>query len=514
MKVHDLFEMRQLPVERFEITINGHYSSKVYPKSVTPYKDLVFFMAKNDREKFLYIASPDKKDEIFNSFDGREEESMDNYFLKKCLLNHANVLALQRIFPFTRPVLIGIQNSFGFGDRLGLANAGHLQSLSGSNFRPVLAQQSIRELIRTQRQPEEVLDAAVWAVMQEGYRDGFGADADHLKTTNDIDRMVEAGFTMFTIDPGDHVDNQADHLKPAEMEKRLIELPWKILDDSLHSMEVRYLGQKFDISPDLQLQPEKTDLHQALVKYGKALSHIKTMADHLEIEYSHRPHEIEVSVDETESVTTPFEHFFIANELMRLGITFISLAPRFIGSFEKGIDYKGDIDIFRKEYSKHLQIAEYFGTYKISLHSGSDKFSVYRVIGLFHKGHIHVKTAGTSYLEALRVLAAKEPDFFRQILDFSKGLYETEKKSYHVSADLSRVPARNELNNEDLLNLFNNDDARQVLHVTFGRVLTEKDAQGNYLFRDRILNDLNTYEDTYDKFLREHFRNHLEPFRP
>jgi hypothetical protein len=513
MKVHELFKMKQLPAEMFEIELTDDATTKVYPRSVIKFKDVLFFIAKTGREKFLYLTSPDSRNDTFDSFDGTVEIIPDNYYLKKCFLNHTNVLAVQKIFPFTRPVLIGIQNSFGFGDRLGLANTGHLQSLSGSNFRPVLAQQSIRELTRTQRQPEEVMDAAVWAVMQEGYQEGFGADADHLKTTDDIDRMVEAGFTMFTIDPGDHVDNQADHLKPAEMEKRLIDLPWKILDDSLHSMEVRYLGQKFDISSDLQLQPEKTDLHQALVKYGKALSHIKTMTDHLETKYSHHPHEIEVSVDETESVTTPFEHFFIANELMRLGVTFISLAPRFIGSFEKGIDYKGDIDIFRKEYSKHLQIAEYFGTYKISLHSGSDKFSVYRVIGSFQEGHIHVKTAGTSYLEALRVLAAKEPDFFRQILDFSKQLYEIEKKSYHVSADQSRVPDGKELNNKDLLNLFNNDDARQVLHVTFGRVLTEKDAEGNYMFLDRILDDLKTYEDTYDQFLREHFRKHLEPFR-
>jgi tagaturonate epimerase len=513
MKVHELFRMKQLPAEMFEIELTDGATTKVHPRSIIKFKDVLFFIAKTGREKFLYLSSPDNRNEIFDSFDGMAEVGLDNYNLKKCMLNHANVLAIQKIFTFTRPVLIGIQNSFGFGDRLGLANAGHLQSLSGSNFRPVLAQQSIRELTRTQRQPEEVMDAAVWAVMQEGYQEGFGADADHLKTTEDIDRMVRAGYTMFTIDPGDHVDNRSDHLKPAEMEKKLIEIPWKNLDDSLHSMEIRYLEQKFDISSDLQLHPEKTDLHQALVKYGKALSHIKTMANHLQTKHTQHPHEIEVSVDETESVTTPFEHFFIANELMRLGIDFISLAPRFIGSFEKGIDYKGDIEIFRKEYAKHLQITRYFGTYKISLHSGSDKFSVYRVIGSFQEGHIHVKTAGTSYLEALRVIAAKVPDFFRQILDFSKELYETEKKSYHVSVDLSRVPDGKDLNNKNLLNLFNNDDARQVLHVTFGRVLTEKDAEGNYMFRVRILDDLKTYEDTYNQFLREHFRKHLEPFR-
>ena len=110
-------------------------------------------------------------------------------------------------------------------------------------------------------------------------------------------------------------------------------------------------------------------------------------------------------------------HYFFANELTRLGVKYVSLAPRFIGAFEKGIDYKGDLDVFKTEYQKHLSIVRHFGNYKISLHSGSDKFSVYKVIGSLHEALTHVKTAGTSYLEALRVVAAKQPDFFREILD-------------------------------------------------------------------------------------------------
>jgi hypothetical protein len=128
-------------------------------------------------------------------------------------------------------------------------------------------------------------------------------------------------------------------------------------------------------------------------------------------------------------------------------------------------------------------------------------------------GHIHVKTAGTSYLEALRVLAARVPDFFRQILDFSHDLYEIEKNSYDVSADLSRVPYGKDLSDKDLMELFNNDDARQVMHVTFGKVLTEKEQDGDYLFRAKILEYLKTFEETYDLFLIEHFRKHFEPFQ-
>src|SRR5688500_20238577 len=83
--------------------------------------------------------------------------------------------------------------------------------------------------------------------------------------------------------------------------------------------------------------------------------------------------DFEVSVDETDSPTTPLEHFFIANELTRLGVKFTSLAPRFIGRFEKGVDYIGDLNALDVELEKHAAVTAHFGTYKLSLHSRSDK---------------------------------------------------------------------------------------------------------------------------------------------
>jgi tagaturonate epimerase len=234
--------------------------------------------------------------------------------------------------------------------------------------------------------------------------------------------------------------------------------------------------------------------------------------DHLKLNYPGYDSEVEVSVDETDSVTTPFEHFFIASELNRLGVKFVSLAPRFIGSFEKGIDYKGDLSLFKREYIKHLKIASYFGSYKISLHSGSDKFSVYKVIGSLQNSHTHIKTAGTSYLEALKAAAIREPGLFREILDYCRDLYETEKKSYHVSADIALIRRAEEYPDSGLVSLFNSDDLRQILHVTFGRVLTDKDENGKYIFKERLLECLKRNEDIHYELLINHFRRHLEPF--
>ncbi|NMB80942.1 MAG: hypothetical protein GYA14_03910 [Ignavibacteria bacterium] len=504
-----VFNEKNITVQ-FQLTEN--LSIMVYPKSFNKFEDNLFFIGKVDKYKYLFLLSPHGY--FLNRFEGEAlETNNSDLFIKKCYLTTANRKVVQSIFGFTIPKVVGLKNSFGFGDRLGLANAGHIRSLSGSNFFPILAQQSIRELARTNRQPEMVMDAAVWAVFQEGYKNGFGSDADHLKNTDDIDLMLNAGFTMFTFDPSEHVDNNADNYSEQELYKIASNLPWNDLKDSFPNAEKRYADKTFSITENFSINVTVNDFLRAYTKYGKAIAHIKKLFDYLASKTSTDKFEIEVSVDETESVTSPFEHFFFANELNRLNVKFISLAPRFIGDFEKGIDYKGSLDIFKSEYVKHLAITKYFGNYKISLHSGSDKFSVYRVIGSLKEAYTHVKTAGTSYLEALKVVAAKQPDLFRELLDFSRNLYETEKKSYHVSADIRKVPPAKELSNEQLIALFDSNDARQVLHVTFGRVLTDKNPDGSFLFKDKILQCLIENEETHYDFLIKHFHKHLEPFK-
>ena len=120
----------------------------------------------------------------------------------------------------------------------------------------------------------------------------------------------------------------------------------------------------------------------------------------------------------------------------------MSLAPRFVGRFEKGVDYIGDLGELEKDVAAHAALARHFGPYKLSLHSGSDKFSVYPIAARLAKGLVHLKTAGTSYLEALRTAAAVDPAFFRAIYAFARERYDTDKASYHVSAELGKAPAR------------------------------------------------------------------------
>ena len=168
------------------------------------------------------------------------------------------------------------------------------------------------------------------------------------------------------------------------------------------------------------------------------------------------------------------------------------------------MDYIGDLEVFEAELAKHAAIARAFGPYKLSIHSGSDKFSIYPIIARLTGGLVHVKTAGTSYLEALRAVGQVDPVFFREILALAHERYEIDRATYRVSAELAKVPTPDALDNADLPGLLAQFDARQVLHVTFGSVLDQ--------FGERLMATLQENEYVYYKMLQVHFQKHLAPF--
>lgn len=380
---------------------------------------------------------------------------------------------------------LALNSSFGFGDRLGLATPGHIAAVRGTKFAPIFAQQSVRENTRTGRTPQQVMDDAKRAVDAAEWDLPWGADADHLKTVDDLPPFVQAGYTFFTVDPGEHVDNAADTDSLEVLKQKVAGLNW----DEFSAL---YLNQTLEQAWG-SFEPES--LMRATVKYGRAIQHAVVMFKHLS--GLKDMFDFEVSVDETDSPTTPLEHFFIANELTRLGVKFTSLAPRFIGRFEKGVDYIGNLDELDSELAKHAAVTAHFGTYKLSLHSGSDKFSVYPLIAKYWGERIHVKTAGTSYLEALRVLAVCEPDLFLKIYALGCERYEIDKRTYHVSAQLNQLPSTGI--SPSLLDDFH---AREVLHVTFGSALAK--------FGTELKAALLKNETAYLEALQAHFEKHLQ----
>ena len=410
-----------------------------------------------------------------------------------------------------RPSLLGLAPSFGFGDRLGLAAPGHIAACRKGNFQPIFAQQSVREMTRTQRTPQEVMAAAQKGIQQEGWSGPWGADADHLKTEEDVKNLAAAGFTFFTIDPSAFVQNQADTLKGNALQAAAEEVARSGAFAALHEVEATYLNKPHSLPDGGKIAfTEKEPLYRAVVKYGNAIAHAQKMAEWIGQHTKERGAEIEVSVDETDTPTSLAEHLFIGIELKRRGVKAVSVAPRFIGDFEKGIDYKGDLKAFEASLRQHVAVAQYCGPYKISVHSGSDKFSLYPILGRICGNLLHVKTAGTSYLEALRVVARKAPDLFGEIIHYAFERFETDRATYHISARLSDVPKPGSLSPASREDVFLNQNAgRQILHVTFGSVLTMgKSAQG-HPFKDSIVETLKNNEALHKEVLAAHLGKHI-----
>jgi hypothetical protein len=463
----------------------------VYPRSVTPEGKATYFLARDEFRRWLGVLG-----------EAADFQGTSHADIRLCPLSAANAAALRDRLPWLLPRSLGLARAAGCGDRLGLATPGHVQAFrQTSGVVPVFAQQSIRENSRTGRSPGEVLDDAMWGVFQEGWREPWGADADHLKTDDDLDSCVSAGYTFFTFDPGDHVDATAHHAPLSELVAKREELPWQDLETNPADLEASYLGRSFPLDGGASLTFTDETLWRAAGKYGHAIAHVARMYRRL-ISRA-RDFDLEVSVDETETPTSPLEHYFIANELRRLQVRWVSLAPRYPGRFEKGVDYIGNLEEFEAELEVQATVARTLGPYKLGIHSGSDKFSLYPIFARKAGGLVHLKTAGTSYLEALRAIAGCEPGLFRDIYQVAFDRYAQDRASYHVSADSSLAPPLPSLQDADLPGVLDQFDAREMLHVTFGSALAA--------YGPRLKASLHAHEDAYCAALVSHFGRHLRP---
>jgi hypothetical protein len=417
-----------------------------------------------------------------------------------------------------KPVTLGLAPSFGFGDRTGLATPGHVAAMqrSGSGIEPIFPQQSIREMTRTGRTAREVMHDALHGMVASGWTGRTGADADHLKKFEDVEVTAAVGFTFFTIDPSEHVDAHADNYNEATLREK-----YAAVRDEVAWLP-QYVGKSVPLNSGTKIDLNEVACLRAAVKYGRAINHALAMADHIRKvgDAAGQDHEIELSVDETEQPTTLAEHYIIANQCLSRGMKLVSLAPRFIGDFEKGVDYKGDLAALEKSLGDHAAIAEQLGPYKLSLHSGSDKLSIYPAFARATKGRFHVKTAGTSYLEALRVVARHDEALFRQIIDFARERYDIDKATYHVSATVASAPAPADVADvrtleREYLELWSEvpvgrgftKPGRQILHCTFGSTLC------NPKLGPAIKQLLREHQTTYTEVLADHFARHLEALR-
>ena len=370
--------------------------------------------------------------------------------------------------------------SFGIGDRFSHEGKAQLAALIQAadkypfDFVPVW-NKSNREHQIIGTEPADTRREADQAVKELGYAKPYFVDADHINMNN-VDRFIDAS-DFFTIDVADYIGKSTD----TESIDRFVERNRK------------YIGT-LNI-PGIQ-EPFKVDcaLLEALAgKYLFAAQEAGRIYRHIESRKGADNFVTEVSMDEVDSPQTPIEIFFILSALAQENIPAQTIAPKFTGRFNKGVEYVGDTVQFEKEFREDLLVIDFAvkefglpGGLKLSIHSGSDKFSIYPIMGRlirqYDKG-IHIKTAGTTWLEeniGLALADEKALELAKRIAICSLGRREELCIPYATVIDINpaNLPTAEQIaswsgeqyaralrhNQKDPLY---NPDFRQLVHVSY-----------------------------------------------
>ena len=369
--------------------------------------------------------------------------------------------------------------SFGMGDRFGRQGPSQLQACLkaaqlGAQVTPVW-NKSNREHTFIGTEPSSLRLEADAAVRALGWEHPYHVDADHIRLET-VDRFI-APSDFFTIDVAESIGKPAAAADVAAFVARHPELVGEV---SLPR-----------ISRPIQIN--RTELERVAATYLLAVGEAARIYRHIAAVKGEAAFITEVSMDETESPQTPPEFLVILAALADQNIPVQSIAPKFTGRFNKGVDYVGDIAQFEREFNDDLAVIAFavarYGlppTLKLSVHSGSDKFSLYPAIRralAAHGAGVHVKTAGTTWLEECIGLAEAGGDGLRLV----QGIYANALEHadelcapYATVIDIHRakLPSASEVNvwtSEQFVRALrhNQDDPlfnpnlRQLLHVGF-----------------------------------------------
>ncbi len=283
--------------------------------------------------------------------------------------------------------------SFGIGDRFGKEGKAQLRAIQEINrlgfpVDPVWNKSNREhELVGTTQQ--SVREEAVEAVKANGWAGNYFVDADHI-TMENVDRFIDFS-DFFTIDVAGSIGKAADAKLKADFLKRTF------------TTGISGFSEEAD----------KYDLSGFASTYLSAIHEVRRLHEYITAK---KPDAIiEVSMDEVPVAQSPLDLYFILKELKHLDIQPHTIAPKFTGLFPKGVDYEGDTEGFANEFGQDIKILklvreqfEFEHDIKLSIHSGSDKFSIYPIIRdiiLKNRSGIHVKTAGTTWLEEVIGLA-------------------------------------------------------------------------------------------------------------
>lgn len=309
--------------------------------------------------------------------------------------------------------------SFGTGDRFGLQGSAQLAAIQKARKEGVdiaiVWNKSFREHTIVGSSQHDVRSEANTAVQSAGWRGGYYVDADHIGLNN-VDQFIDHS-DFFTLDVADFIGQKASE---------------EDLQSFVHSLS-SYTGSMTIAGLQEPLTVSADQLRAIGEKYLLAVQQAATIYRHIASKKAATAFITEVSIDETDEAQTPEELFFILAAIAEYRIPAQTIAPKFTGRFNKGVDYQGDVEQFDQEFNDDVCVirhaVERFGlpeNLKLSVHSGSDKFSIYpgiRNVLQTHDAGVHVKTAGTTWLEELIGLSESGDDAVSLVKQIYRAAY-------------------------------------------------------------------------------------------
>jgi hypothetical protein len=412
---------------------------------------------------------------------------------------------LQEVLPWLRARPNPEKLALGLGDRLGLATPAHVRAVEDSSFFPYLALQSPTELAASGRSWQDVMGDALFGLFREGHRRGFGADADQLRTPEDIEAAAAAGFTRFTLDLSGAIAPVAG-MDRKELSTRFVQLEQSIA--GAENWRKRFLGVGFDLAMGFSRRTimfdERTFL-MTMVQFGPAFELYRQLVEVVQSAMRGRPFEVEVALFGADVQTPAEAHLFLAMEAVERGLPFHAFAPRLAGRFARCVPHKGNHTKLTRNVALHAAIARLADGHQLAIHSGSDKFDVLGAMAEAADGKFYLKTSGTSMVEALRVAAHVDRELLEAVCEGALASLREGSALFDLDIDPGKLAQPHTLEDADLEALYlDSDHGRHLLCETWAQTLGEKSK-----LRTRLLGLLQRNEERHFRLVKDHMRRHL-----
>lgn len=388
-----------LAVKAMEAAVNG----KVIEASLSEVTNGWVALVINEAGKKLACAT-NGECPLSNMWNIEASSEQDGVHVDIMPLNANNAAIIRRFVKWVTPTACGTKGiSIGFSDWLGEAGSFVAPLFAKKQAKPVLAEYTAADSVLLKRNFLEAVDAATWSVLETGYKEGYGANAEGLQSEEEIVKALLYGYSMIGLDCSDKINMQIEKMSDADVEKRYQDFPQDFRD----AIKGSYLEADFKVGDEV-IHFEPNQLYRIILEYGEAIMHAQFIYNSY---LKNTPWNIdfEVVVSKTGKLLSPQEHYLIANELQRNSIKFAAL----------GLNTLEETQALEQDLKIHAAIADTFG-YRISFLHADLVLTDLGAITKTLKGKAHFKLSSVLWLAAWETILATAPELAGKMREYAK----------------------------------------------------------------------------------------------